>query len=91
MALFLMRFWPVLIPLLAYVIWMLRARRCARKAGCAMPHFFRDGPWFWTLVACLGLAVAMFMLFGLSNEGNKGEYVPPHLENGAVIPGTVQP
>lgn len=89
MALFLFRFWPVLIPLIAYAIWMASVRGRARKAGEPLPHFFRDGPWFWALVASFALAMAMFLFFGLSHESVKGDYVPPHMEDGRIVPGRI--
>ena len=90
MALFLLRFWPVLIPLIIYLIWMLRVRRKARKAGEPIPHF-REGPWFWAVVASMALGILIFLFFGLSHESVKGEYTPPHMENGKIVPGQVAP
>ncbi|MDX2074266.1 MAG: DUF6111 family protein [Alphaproteobacteria bacterium] len=89
MALFLLRFWPVLIPLLVYAVWMVAVRTKARKAGAPVPHF-REGPWFWALVASLGVGVVLLLSFGLSHESVKGEYIPPHMENGRIVPGEVK-
>ncbi len=89
MALFIFRFWPVFIPLFVYILWMISVRNKARKAGAPLPHF-GQGPWFWTLVATLALAVCMFVFFGLSHESNSGEYIPPHMENGKVVSGEVK-
>ena len=89
MALFILRFWPVFIPLLVYIIWMIRVRKVARKVGDPLPDF-RDGPWFWALIATLCVAVIMFISLGLSKESVTGEYVPPHVEDGKMIPGKVQ-
>jgi len=89
MGLFILRFWPVLIPLLVYVLWMINVRSRARKAGEPLPHF-RDGPWFWAVVASLCLGIAIFLFLGLSHESNKGEYLPPHMENGKIVPGQVK-
>lgn len=91
MALFLLRFWPVLVPLIAYIAWMMSVRNKARKAGDPLPRFFKDGPWFWTLVCSLSIAIVIFIFFGLNIEGGKGEYIPPHMENGKIVPGQVQP
>jgi uncharacterized membrane protein len=90
MALFLLRFWPVLVPLLVYLAWMQIVRRKAQKAGQPLPHF-RDGPWFWMIVASLCIAVFMFVFLGLSHEAVRGEYEPPHMENGKIISGKVKP
>lgn len=89
MALFLLRFWPVFLPMAVYVVWMVLVRRAAKKAGAPLPHF-REGPWFWALVASLGLAVCMFIFLGLSHNPNAGDYIPPHIENGRIISGGVK-
>jgi heme/copper-type cytochrome/quinol oxidase subunit 2 len=89
MGLFLMRFWPVLLPILTYFLWMFFIRNKARKASEPVPHF-REGPVFWTLIATLGIAIAMFFVLGLSNDPIKGVYVPSHIENGKVIPSQIR-
>lgn len=90
MGLFLLRLWPVLIPLFVYLVWMRRVRNKARAAGGPIPHF-GQGPWFWALVASLTIGILLFLSFGLSHERNTGAYVPPHMENGKIIPGEVVP
>ena len=90
MGLFLFRFWPVLIPLLVYWLWLARARGKARKAGEALPHF-RDGPWFLAVIASLLTALLIFLALGLSAEQSGSEYVPPHMENGELVPGKIAP
>lgn len=90
MALFLFRFWPVLIPLVVYYLWHMNARRKAKKSGAALPHF-RDGPWYWAVLASLLIAVACFLFLGLTHAENSGNYVPPHMENGTLVPGRVVP
>lgn len=89
MGLFFLRFWPVLIPLLVYAIWMRNMRARARKTGEPIPDF-RDGPWFWALIASLSIAVIIFLFLGLGHEENRGTYVPPHMENGKIIPGEIK-
>lgn len=89
MGLFLLRFWPVLIPLVVYIVWMIRVRNHARRAGEKPPHF-GEGPWFWAIVVSLGIGVVMFVVLGLSHEGNQGAYVPPHMEGGRIVPGEVR-
>lgn len=82
------RFWPVWIPLVIYLIWFEIVRRRAIKAGLPVP-LFREGPWYWAVLSSLLIAVACFIALGLSNEAHKGAYVPPHMENGTLIPGHV--
>lgn len=90
MSLFLFRFWPVLIPLMIYWVWHGAKRRKARKVGAPLPHF-RDGPWYWVVLASLMIGVILFVVLGLSHAANDGQYVPPKLEDGKVIPGHVEP
>lgn len=86
MGLFLFRFWPVLIPLLIYCLWFLKVGRAAVKAGNPHPHF-RDGPWYWAVLASLATGIVCFVALGSSTESTTDDYVPPHMENGRLIPG----
>ncbi len=90
MGLFIFRFWPVLIPLLVYWLWHWHIGRKAVKAGQPKPHF-RDGPWFWAVLASLVVAMGCFVVLGLNIDGQKGEYTPPHMEGGVLVPGHVSP
>ncbi len=89
MGLFLFRFWPVLIPLLVYVVWLRVVGKRAQKAGQAKP-LFREGPWYWLVVATLAAAFGCFLFLGASIDGHKGTYVPPHMENGVMVPGVIK-
>lgn len=89
MGLFLFRFWPVLIPLLIYVVWREIVGRKAVKAGQAKP-LFREGPWYWLVIAMLGMAVACFLSLGASIDPTQGKYIPSHMENGVMVPGKVE-
>jgi len=64
MALFLFRFFPVLLPLIFYLAWLAVARRKARKAGQSLPRF-RDGNVYWLVMASLGMAVLCFIFIAL--------------------------
>ena len=89
MSLFLFRFWPVLVPLIAYVVWMQFVRRKAEKAGEPLPHF-RDGPLFWAVMASLGVGLCIFVSLGLSHHEDRGSYIPPHMQDGTIVPGRVK-
>ena len=41
----------------------------------------------WLVIAGLGVAVAALLYTGLTAERHEGGFVPPHLENGRVVPG----
>jgi hypothetical protein len=89
MSLFLFRFWPVLIPLLVYCLWHWRCVARAKKQGVAPPRF-RDGPWYWAVMASLALGLFSFLFIGLSHAPEKGQYVPPQMKDGNIIPGHVE-
>lgn len=90
MGLFIFRFWPVLIPLLIYWLWLWRVGKKAVAAGEPKPKF-RDGPWYWAVLASLLVGLVCFILLGLGIEPQKGEYIPPHIENGVLKEGEIQP
>lgn len=93
MGLFIFRFWPVVIPLLIYWMWLVVVRRRAAKAG-QQPPGFRDGPWYWAVLASLLTAVGCFLYLGFTvsrTDSLKGQYVPPHVENNRLVPGHVEP
>jgi hypothetical protein len=90
MGLFLFRFWPVLIPLLVYWLWLVIVGKRAVKAGKTPPRFV-DGPWYWMVFSSLVIGIACFIWLGSDPESEKGVYEPPHLENGVIVPGQVRP
>lgn len=89
MGLFLFRFWPALIPLVLYVLWFIVVRHKAVMEGKTPPRF-RDGPVYWTIIATLLVGAGCFIVLGSMQPGVKGEYIPPHMENGTLIPGRVR-
>ena len=91
--LFLFRFWPVLIPLIAYEIWFCGCARPGRKATMEGKQVlrFRDGPWYWVVLSSFIIAVVCFIFLGEeATQGGKGTYIPPHMENGTLVPGQVE-
>lgn len=83
---------PLLLPTLAYLVWMRQARRRAMERGEAADAItWRDAPWPWLVL--LGLIVllgAFALLADFKGEGLGGQYVPPRLEDGRVVPGHVE-
>jgi hypothetical protein len=73
---------PLLLPTALYVTWRLAAGR-----GLNLP-----ASWIWLVVTGLTLAsltlVAVSVDFGGSRQGI---YVPPHVSNGEVVPGHIEP
>jgi hypothetical protein len=89
--LLLFRFWPIWIPLIIYWLWWRWVGRKATIDGKSTMRF-RDGPWYWAVISSLVIAVLCFVLFGeTAIQGGKGNYTPPHMENGALVPGKVRP
>jgi hypothetical protein len=87
----LMRFWPVLLPLVLYLIWHEWRNYHAKKAGQER-YALRDGPWLWAVAATLGLAVAVVLWFGLSSEPRTHTaYQPAEIKDGKLIPGQFAP
>ena len=41
----------------------------------------------WLVIAGLGFVIAALLYTGLTAERHEGGFVPPHLENGRVVPG----
>lgn len=85
----LFRFWPALLPLLIYWLWHRWAVSQAKRNNRPIPRF-RDGPIYWAVLASLLIAVGCFFWLGAHLSGEKGDYVPPHVENGVLVPGHTQ-
>lgn len=89
--LLLVRFWPVFLPIVIYLVWLAYARRKAGKNNEPKPGIW-DGPWQWAVIATLALALGAFLLLGLSNDANDGVYVPAQMQpDGTVTPGSLEP
>jgi hypothetical protein len=55
-------------------------------------EFSRKHPWPMLFASGLVLVVASFLYLGfVEDAGQRGTYVPPHVENGRVVPGHVEP
>ena len=73
---------PLLLPTALYFAWRFAAGR-----GVTLPT-----TWLWLIVA--GLALACVTLVAVSTDfgGQRaGIYVPPHVSNGQVVPGHIEP
>ncbi|MDP6343976.1 MAG: DUF6111 family protein [Alphaproteobacteria bacterium] len=76
---------PFLLPFIAYGIYLFATRR-ARAKGQA----FDEAPWFWLFASGLVLFAASLIVVRLfTGDPPHGRYVPPHLEEGQVVPGRV--
>jgi len=80
--------WPAILPLLLYAAWMLHKRKHAVRQGEHMPRWV-EGPWFWAVMASIVVAVACLLSLGASEKSIQGAYVPPHMQNGQLVPGRI--
>jgi hypothetical protein len=81
-------FLPLVLPTVLYLVW-LRATRWSQAGGTAM---WRGLPWVWLGIS--GVALAALVLFVVTvhfGTTTPGSYVPPHVENGRVVPGHIEP
>lgn len=46
-----------------------------------------SGHLFWLSLVGLGFGIASFIYAGITAERHTGAFVPPHVENGRVVPG----
>ena len=91
MKLFLTKILPLLLPLAIYVGWLIYARKRARALGTTKPRTIIDAP--WPIMLLTGLSVMIFGMVALglfTGEKPGGIYVPPHMENGEIVPGQVK-
>ncbi len=73
---------PLVLPTALYLVWRLWLGRTVTVSST----------WVWLLVA--GLALSSLTLIFLSVDfgaPREGVYVPPHVENGRVVPGNIEP
>ena len=81
---------PLLLPIVIYLLWLRAARRRATAAGSTNPRW-QDAP--WTLMVASGLLVLIVGMVGLAvftGEEPGGTYVPPHVVDGVIVPGHVE-
>jgi len=69
---------PLLLPTALYLAWRLGVGRTANLSSVAV----------WLVIAGAGLAVLTLLLINTDFGGpQEGIYVPPHVSDGAVVPG----
>jgi hypothetical protein len=74
-----------LLPFALYAAYLWLSRR--ETLGLSRNH-----PWTMLFASGLVLVVVSFLYLGfVEGAGPRGVYVPPHVENGRVVPGHVEP
>ena len=72
-----------LLPFALYAVYLRLAER--DQSASARKH-----PWTFLFASGLALVAASFVIWGVTEgSGQQGVYVPPHVENGRVVPGHV--
>ncbi|MBY0355977.1 MAG: hypothetical protein K2Q12_09665 [Rickettsiales bacterium] len=86
MSRFLVEFWPALLPLAIYLLWLFFLRREKTRQRLT------SGPLFWSIVASFLLIVLCFLFWSQHQKGTRrGHYVPTQYGPGTVQPGRVTP
>lgn len=76
------------LPFLVYGGWIRYLRRRDREAG----RTWNDAPVTWLLISGLVLMLgALFITRLLTGNLRDGVYVPPHYENGQIVPAEIRP
>lgn len=76
-----------LLFLLPFALYALYLRLSKEEESAAA----RTHPWTLLFASGLALVAASFIIWGVTEgSGQQGVYVPPHLENGRVVPGHVE-
>lgn len=77
---------PLVLPIAVYLVWTWISGKGERGEGD--PPRWYEGPWFWLILAGFGLMVSVLAVTAIL-QGNdpSATYVPPHVEDGNVVPG----
>lgn len=78
---------PLLLPFFLYFLWTFIEKR--RKAAGGWEA--KDTPWIWLSITGLVLLIGSLLATGLLIGTERGgTYVPPHVEDGKIVPGRVE-
>jgi hypothetical protein len=83
---------PILLPAGLYMLWLVAEQRRIAAAGGALPRHWVEAPWLRLLavgVLLAGLLAMALALFG--GDSIQGDYVPPQIKDGRIVPGHVVP
>lgn len=80
----------VLAPTVLYILYLVAARK-VQMSRSDTAATLRRLPWPWLLGAGILLMAASLAALSLtSGESPRGTYVPPHLEDGEIVPARVE-
>ncbi len=81
-------FFDVLLFLLPFALYLAYLRLREEDEGASS----KQHPWTSLFISGLVLVAASFVFWGLfENANQRGVYIPPHLEDGRLVPGRVVP
>ena len=79
---------PLVLPTALYLLWV-RTTQWEEAGGAMRWHAL---PWLWLAGAgAVLLAVVLFVVTVGFGTPMPGVYVPPHVENGRIVPGHIEP
>ncbi len=81
---------PLALPALGYLAWnWLQLRRTLKGQRASPPPGFADMPWLILASAGVSLVLVTLLALVLFDDGSSpgGTYIPPHMEDGKLIPG----
>lgn len=79
--------YEVLLFLLPFALYGVYWRLSGGKGGESRRH-----PWTTLFIVGLVLVIASFFLWAYEDgEPREGTYVPPHVQDGRIVPGHVEP
>jgi len=83
---------PLVLPTVLYFMWLSAERRRQEKLGAGEALEWADAPWIW--LGAIGLLLATMVAVALALIGGEptiGQYVPPQIIDGRIVPGHVEP
>jgi hypothetical protein len=87
MRIFLTYVLPLLMPTVLYVLYLVVSRQVMSGKG-ELAETLRRVPWLWLLGGGLVLVGVSLAIYSLTAGGETHRpYVPPHVEDGQVVPG----
>ncbi|MEQ8707849.1 MAG: hypothetical protein RIC36_02585 [Rhodospirillales bacterium] len=78
---------PLIGPVVLYLVWCMVMARRQQATGKPPPQITRGGLFFSLLAGGLLMVAVLAVIAWTGNYGGDGEYVPPRMENGRIVPG----
>lgn len=83
---------PLLTPFVIYYVWFWASsqRKHAEEDGRPLPHW-QELPWMWLIISGALLTSIVLILTATIGTDPNGVYTAPHMENGVIVPGRIEP